>query len=124
MSREDGEQLEFEVDFLGGVLERNRNNIECLRVLAHNYTRMGRHKQGLSLDRRLAQLCPADPIVHYNLACSYSCTGRLERSIEELSQAVSLGYRDFEYMKNDPDLAAVRQTEEFENLLERESALS
>ena len=124
MRKEDRKQLKFEVDFLKGVLERNRNHVDCLKVLAHNYTRMGRHREGLELDLHLADLCPDDPVVHYNLACSYSCTGNLDGSVEELSRAISLGYRDFEHMQCDPDLDTVRKTEAFKKLMERKSAFS
>ncbi len=124
MRKEDRKQLKFEVNFLKGVLERNRNHVDCLKVLAHNYTCMGRHKEGLELDLHLAELCPKDRAVHYNLACSYSCTGNLNESVKELSRAIALGYRDFEHMQCDPDLDAVRKTKAFKRLMERKSAFS
>ena len=117
MRKEDRKQLKFEVDFLEGVLERNRNHVDCLKALAHNYTRMGRYKEGLDLDLHLAELCPEDHVVHYNLACSYSCAGNLDKAVKALSRAVSLGYRDFEHMQSDPDLDAVRKTEAFKELM-------
>ena len=124
MRKEDRKQLKFEVDFLKGILERNQNHVDCLKVLAHDYTRMGRYKEGLEMDLRLADLCAEDPMVHYNLACSYSRMENLDESMEELSRAISLGYRDFDYMQSDKDLSSVRKTEAFKKLLEKKSALS
>jgi tetratricopeptide (TPR) repeat protein len=124
MRKESRKQLKFEVDFLKGILERNQNHIDCLKVLAHDYTRMGRYEEGLEMDLRLADLCAEDPMVHYNLACSYSCTGNLDESVAELSRAILLGYKDFDHMLADKDLIAVRETEVFKELLEKKSALS
>ena len=41
--------------------------------------RRSRFEDGLSVDRRLARLCPSDPLVHYNLACSFSLTEEFQK---------------------------------------------
>ncbi len=112
------DQLEFEISFFEPVLERNPNNIECLKALAENYTRMGRYEDGLRADLQLARLCPGDSVVQYNLACSLSLTGQVGRAIEVLTEAVSLGYTDFDHMKRDPDLSKVRELPEFLDIVE------
>ena len=124
MRKESRKQLKFEVDFFKGILERNQNHVDCLKVLAHNYTRMGRYEEGLKMDLRLVDLCAEDPLVHYNLACSHSRMGNLDESLKELSRAIALGYSDFDYMRSDKDLSAVRKTEAFKKLMEKKSALS
>ena len=49
----------------------------------------------------------------FNLACSLSLAGDLESAIDELVRAIEAGYRDFDWMLKDPDLAAVRKEPAF-----------
>jgi tetratricopeptide (TPR) repeat protein len=112
------EDVAFETDFLEGVLERNPAHVECLKVLAENYTLSGRYREGLKMDLRLARLCPSDAVVYYNLACSYSLMGRLKNAARTLSRAISLGYRDLDHIRTDPDLAALRDSRVFMTVME------
>ncbi len=65
------------------------------------------------MDRKLSLLRPENPIVHYNLACSYSLVGDVPESFEAIKRAIRLGYDDFQYMAQDPDLSNLRQDERF-----------
>ena len=60
---------------------------------------------------------PADPLAHYNLACSYALLKRPEQSIKTLRRAVELGYRDFRYMREDHDLDTIRHDPRFRQLM-------
>ena len=68
----DQNQLDFEIDFYGGILERLPDYVDVLRVMGNYLTLKGRYAQGLVIDKRLVQLRPKDPLAHYNLACSYA----------------------------------------------------
>src|SRR5688572_19638921 len=87
--------LDIEIGFLEGVVRRDPMYVDALQVLGDNYTRRGRFPDGLKVDENLAKLKPGDPLVHYNLACSYSLTKRLDLSALALERALALGYRDF-----------------------------
>jgi hypothetical protein len=110
-------QLDFEVDFFGGILERMPDYVDVLRVMGNNLTLKGRFAQGLQIDKRLVDLRPSDPLAHYNLACSYALTNRPDQSLKTLRRAVELGYRDFRYMREDRDLESIRQDPRFRQLL-------
>jgi tetratricopeptide (TPR) repeat protein len=110
-------QLDFEIDFFGGILERNPDYVDVLRVLGNNLTLKGRYAQGLQIDKRLVQLRPNDPLAHYNLACSYALLKRAELAIKTLRRAVELGYRDFRYMREDHDLDSIRHDPRFRQIL-------
>ena len=71
LSSREQRDLDIEIQFLEGVVRRDRRYVEALQLLGDDYTRRGRFKDGLQVDRRLARLCPEDPLVHYNLACSF-----------------------------------------------------
>src|SRR5208337_4239235 len=113
----DQNQIDFEIDFFGGILERAPDYIDVLRVVGHLLTLKGRYADGLQVDRRLVGLRPNDPLAHYNLACSYALLKRIELSLKTLRRAIELGYRDFRYMREDRDLDAIRHDPRFRQLL-------
>ena len=109
LSRQERRNLDIEINFLEGVLKRDRNYVEALQLLGDDYTRRGRYKDGLKVDRDLARLCPDDPLVHYNLACSFSLTAEFRKAVKSLRKAIDCGYRDFEHLRRDEDLAPLRE---------------
>ena len=113
----DQSQLDFEIDFFGGILERLPHYVDVLRVMGNNLTLKGRYAQGLQIDKRLIALRPTDPLAHYNLACSYALLKRPDHAIKALRRAVELGYRDFRYMREDRDLDSIRHDPRFRQLL-------
>ncbi len=113
----DQSQLDFEIDFFGGILKRNSDYVDVLRVMGNNLTLKGRFAQGLDIDRRLVQLRPRDPLAHYNLACSHALLKQSDQALRILRKAVELGYRDFRYMREDHDLDSIRHDPRFRQLL-------
>ena len=113
----DQNQIDFELDFFGGVLERAPDYVDVLRVMGHLLTLKGRYADGLQVDKRLVGLRPGDPLAHYNLACSYALLKRNELALKTLRRAIELGYRDFRYMREDRDLDAIRHDPRFRQLL-------
>ncbi|MBI4323850.1 MAG: hypothetical protein HY674_01150 [Chloroflexi bacterium] len=109
LSRNEKRDLDIEIGFIERVVQRDPKYVEAWQVLGDDYTRRGRVVEGLQVDERLAQLRPEDPLVHYNLACSYSMTGQLELAVDSLERALNLGYRDFKWLARDPDLENLRQ---------------
>jgi hypothetical protein len=113
----DQSQLDFEIEFFAGILERYPEFVDVLRVQGNNLTLKGRFAEGLQIDKRLVQLRPGDPLVHYNLACSFALLKRADLALKTLRRAVELGYRDFRYMREDRDLDAIRNDPRFRQLL-------
>lgn len=110
-------QLDFELDFFEGILQRNPDLIDVLRVHGNNLTLKLRYEDGLKVDRQIVQLRPRDPLAHYNLACSYSLIKKIDPALKALRKAFELGYRDFRYVREDRDLVAVRKDPRFRQLL-------
>ena len=113
----DQNQLDFEIEFFGRILEQNPEYVDVLRVQGNNLTLKGRYADGLQIDKRLIQLRPNDALAHYNLACSYALLKRADQAIKTLRRAVELGYRDFRYMREDHDLDTIRHDPRFRALL-------
>jgi hypothetical protein len=113
----DQSQIDFELEFFSGVLEKMPDYVDALRLMSKLLTLKGRYAEGLQVDRRLVQLCGSDPLAHYNLACRYARLKRSDQCLKVLRRAVELGYRDFRYMREDRDLDSIRHDPRFRQLL-------
>ena len=109
LSRKETRDLDVKITFLEGLVNRDPQYVEALQVLGDHYTQRGRFERSLTVDQRLARLEPRNPLVFYNLACSYSLTGDIDLAVAALEKALSLGYRDFKWLAKDPDLRLLRQ---------------
>lgn len=109
LTRRELRDLDIEIGFLEGVVSRDPAYVEALQVLATDYSKRGDFLNGLRLDEHLAHLRPTDPIVLYNLACSYSLTRQLRRCVDALNRAIEHGYSNFRLLTEDPDLANLRK---------------
>ena len=111
------ELLDFEIAFYEKLLRAYPDFVDALMPLGHAYTRRRLHDKALTVDLRLTQLRVQDPLSWYNLACSYSLLSRVEEGLEALRRAIGLGYADFAYLQQDPDLANVRRSQHFREFI-------
>jgi hypothetical protein len=118
MAKDRNHDPEFEMRFFESVLRRNRAYTEVVEILGGLYTKHGRVADGLKMDRKLVKLQPANATAHYNLACSLALSKRKADALRSLRHAVALGYRDFDWMKQDPDLEELKAHPDFVSLLE------
>jgi tetratricopeptide (TPR) repeat protein len=109
LSRKEVRDLETKISFLEGIVRREPAFVEALQILGDHYTQRGLYDQGLKIDQQLSRLEPRNALVFYNLACSYSLIRDFERAAESLETALSLGYRDFNWLVRDPDLRYLRK---------------
>ncbi|MDO8545556.1 MAG: hypothetical protein Q7S40_34365 [Opitutaceae bacterium] len=117
MPKDKSHDPEFEIRFFESVLRRNRDYANVVEILGGLYTRHGRVADGLKMDRRLVKLQPDNATAHYNLACSLALSKRKSDALSELRRAVQLGYRDFDWMQQDPDLEPLKKHPDFQRLL-------
>jgi hypothetical protein len=123
MSAQELRNLDIEIGFMEGIVRRDPHFVDALQILGDDYTRRGRYHEGLHVDQQLVSLRPDDPLVHYNLACSYSLTRQLELAAAELERAVALGYGDLRWLSRDPDLNNLRQHPVYKKIRARLAAL-
>ena len=114
--RKNLKDLDLEISFMEGIVRRDPAYVDALQILGDDYTRRGRHTDGLKVDESLAKLRPEDALIHYNLACSYSLTKQCELAAEQLETAIDLGYRDFKWLSKDPDLLNLRANQQYERV--------
>lgn len=109
LSRKEVRDLDVKISFLEGIVARDPSYVEALQVLGDHYTQRGKFQNSLQVDQKLSALEPRNPLVFYNLACSYSLNSEFDLAAAALERALSLGYRDFKWLAKDPDLRLLRK---------------
>lgn len=116
-------KIDFEISFYEGIIKENPDFIDALVLLGDLYTKRGCYKKGLEIDIRLSKLSPDDPIIHYNLACSYSLLKKIDLALDTLDRALKSGYHDYEFMEKDTDLENLRNDNRYSALLKKHSLI-
>ena len=116
LNRTEQRDLDTKIEFIEGLVRRDPDYVDALQILGDHYTQRGRITEGLQVDERLARLEPQNPLVFYNLACSYSLAGEMGHAVGALEKALHLGYRDFDWLAKDPDLKPLRAHTAFDDL--------
>ncbi len=109
LTRRESRELDVKIEFMEGVVRRDPEYVEALQLLGDHYTQRGKFDHSLRVDERLSRLEPRNPLVFYNLACSYSLIGEVDDAMSALEKALALGYRDFKWLAKDPDLRTLRK---------------
>lgn len=110
----DTNHSDFEIQFYEGLLKKKPDFVEALSALGDLYTRKGLYAKGMEIDERLAHLKPQDPIVLYNLACSYSLLKDTDKAVKTIQKAIACGYDDFHHLEQDSDLDNLRHDSRFQ----------
>jgi tetratricopeptide (TPR) repeat protein len=118
-SQTEQNELDTQIAFMEGILRRDPGYLDALQLLGDHYTQRGRYTDGLQVDEQLARLLPENPVVFYNLACSYSLTEQFDFAFQTLDRAIELGYRDFTWLAKDPDLKKLRARPEYAEYKEK-----
>lgn len=116
MTRQEKRELDVKIQFMEGIVRRDPSYVDALQLLGDHYTARGQFAAGLKVDRHLSRLEPDNPLVFYNLACSYSLTSHFDRAAKALEKAIDLGYHDFKWLLEDPDLRKLRKHPLFERI--------
>jgi tetratricopeptide (TPR) repeat protein len=112
-------QLDFELEFLGRILERDPFFVDALRVHGNNLSAKGLYARSLQVDRRLVRLIPENAVAWYNLSCSYAVLGMVDPAFGALQKSLELGYHYLSHLRKDPDLAILRRDPRFARLFRR-----
>ena len=109
LTRKETRELDIKISFLEGLVARDPAYIDALQLLGDHYTERGALGNSLKVDQQLSALLPRNPLVFYNLACSYSLNGDYDLAAASLESALTLGFRDFKWLARDPDLRSLRK---------------
>jgi TM2 domain-containing membrane protein YozV len=68
--------------------------------------------------QKAIKIDPTDTSLHFNIACAYSITENAEKAYEHLSNAVTLGFVDFDKISTHDSLAYVRIQPQWDDFVE------
>ena len=119
LTRRETSELEVKITFMEGIVRRDPKYVEALQILGDHYTQRGNYNHSLSVDQQLSRLEPGNPLVFYNLACSYSLNSEFDLAAAALEKALALGYRDFKWLAKDPDLRRLRKHPSYRTIADK-----
>jgi len=86
-------------------------NIQAMYGLVLVYSSgEGNYAKALETLQGMRQYQPGNPDIYYNIACLYAKQNKGDESIAWLKQAVEKGFRNWDQIRTDPDLANIRNT--------------
>ncbi len=91
--------------------------LEAQNNLAMAYAADQQYDRALVAFKKLIELDPGNSADYYNIAVLYALQNNVSNSITWLKKAVDRGYRNWDLIKTDPDLANIRSSEEYQQLV-------
>jgi hypothetical protein len=90
---------------------------DALHWSAHRFLFEKRYEAGQALLEAAMAVGPVEPEMHYDLACARSLRGDAPGALAELTRALEAGYKNWDWIDKDPDLANARADAGFAELL-------
>jgi tetratricopeptide (TPR) repeat protein len=91
--------------------------LEAQNNLAMAYAAGRQYDQALAAFKKLMELDPGNSGNYYNVAVLYALQNNVPQSIAWLKKAIHRGYRNWDLIKTDKDLANIRSSGEYKNLV-------
>ena len=100
-------------------MERYPDDPSALNLGALSLLILGRKEQANQWLQRALQLDPDDPIVLYNAACCYALMNEVASALDNLERALAHGTISLDWIRNDEDLASVREDPRYASLVQQ-----
>jgi TolB-like protein/Flp pilus assembly protein TadD len=101
------------LDLMPNYLLQNPDDSRARMFYAVTLCDVGQRDAAIREGAAAIEASPGDSVMLYNAACLYSRLGETRRAVDTLRQAIDAGVRNYSWMKNDPDLDAIRGDPEF-----------
>jgi TolB-like protein/Flp pilus assembly protein TadD len=101
------------LELLPNYLLQNPDDSRARVIYAVTLAEAQHRTEAVSETAKALELSPDDPLILYNCACVYSRLGETDRALVALRQSIEKGHASFGWMRNDPDLATLRDHPEF-----------
>jgi tetratricopeptide (TPR) repeat protein len=92
--------------------------LEARNNLAMAYVADRQYDQALTAFKKLVELDPDHAGAYYNIAVLYALQNNVSDSIAWLKLAIDKGYQNWELIKTDKDLANIRHSQDYKQLVE------
>ena len=111
--------LDTRIHYWKNKIRREPYNEESYSNLGMIYLRIRKETLGVQLLHKAVSINPYNSLTHYNLACAYSCLGKIDKALDSLETSVAKGYDDVAWMKRDGDLRNISHTARFKRLIKK-----
>ena len=99
------------------ALALNAREARAIYLASGAMIQLGMYREAVEWAERALSIDPEDPIINYNVACSYSQAGEPEKALDCLEKAKRSGIISAGWLKNDSDLVALITQPRFQALL-------
>ncbi len=110
-------QYRRQVRLVNEHLELNPDDPRACILGSIAYAALNDEERSVFFAGRAIAADPDDPMLLYNVACTYSKLGRLDEALAALEQAVDRGYGDRGWMEHDSDLDPLRETSRYQAIV-------
>ena len=94
-------------------LDLNPDDARACNLGSGLHAKLGHNEKALEYAERSLAIDPEDPMLLYNVACTYSCLGKTDDALSCLERAVDKGFGHKEWIDHDSDLDALRESPRF-----------
>ena len=105
------------MDVYPRYLSQNPDDARAHIFYAHALVRLGKITGAEKEAEKALELSPNDALMSYNVACLHGRMGNKDLSLKYLNQAIKSGYANYEWIKRDPDLNAIKNEPEYMELM-------
>jgi serine/threonine protein kinase/Flp pilus assembly protein TadD len=103
--------------FFPGYLSQHPDDARGHMYHAIHLATAGRNEEAKASGMKALELNPGDSLMMYNAACLYARLGDTRLAARTLKDAVAAGQEDFEWIKRDSDLDAIRTEPDYIELM-------
>jgi len=107
------------IDNAENQLHINPTNVRALYMGAAALVHIGKKNRGLEWAKQALRMDPDEPATFYNVSCTFTTTGLIEKGLEYLDKAVDAGFARQDWIKYDSDLDPLRNHPKFESILKK-----
>jgi alginate O-acetyltransferase complex protein AlgJ len=98
------------------VLVTHPKHFEAILNMAILFSNMQQYEKAITLFKQALDLQPEKADIYYNIACLYSLKNNSQKSVQWLRTAIEKGYNNLDLIREDADLANIRNTQYYRSL--------
>ncbi|HZK75784.1 MAG TPA: TIR domain-containing protein [Candidatus Kapabacteria bacterium] len=114
---EAGEMLQKLLEILPNYLLQSPDDARARMFYAHSLAESGNALDAKGEGAAAIELSPGDALMMYNACCLYAQLGEIQLAVKTLKDAIAAGHEEFEWIKRDSDLDAIRNDPEYIELM-------
>jgi tetratricopeptide (TPR) repeat protein len=113
------ENIENAINEFSNAIKKDPTYATAYSNRAVAYMMQKKYNLALADLTKAKELTPNDPTIRYNLASCHSLMGNVDLGFVELDAALANGFKDYNTLRKDPDIANLRKHKDWRKTLEK-----